>query len=181
MVSSTIIISPFLVKFWINLFTGTFFDNAGLPISNSGITIAMTSNNVSGVDINYWNIKLSLSCAISQLIIYFATISKLQIYKVVVSSLFFLLNWTLNFALVLSLFTTSTESRINDDFNICFVYLYGGFAGLIVVFDAPSKILVRSSESYQPKYPKSFSLIGVFFMWMSFAFTYSIIGRKDSG
>lgn len=178
-VSSTLIISPFLTKFWLNLFTGVFFKAQSLPVSYLGVTIAMTSNNGSGVDINYWNIKLCLCCAISQLIIYFATISRLQIYKIIVSNLFFLIIWSLNYALVTCMFTTSSEDRINDDFSICYVYLFGGFAGLIVVFDVPSKILVRPSETYQPKYPKSLSLLGVFFLWVSFAFTYSIAGRKD--
>jgi len=59
------------------------------------------------------------------------------------------------------------------------VYLFGGFAGLIVMFDVPSRTLLRPSQKYQPNYPKTLSLLGIFFLWMSFAITFSIIGRKD--
>lgn len=60
------------------------------------------------------------------------------------------------------------------------MYLFAGFAGLIVIFDVPSRTLVRPSSKYQPCYPKTISVLGLFFMWMSFAITYSIIGQKDN-
>lgn len=140
----------------------------------------LTSNNGSTVNINYWNMKLMLCCVISQLLIHFAAIGRLQIYKIVLSNIFFLIVWTLNFGLVSYIFSTSTEDRIQDDFNICFVYLFGGFAGLIVIFDTPSRILIKKSIKYQPFYPKIISVLGLFFLWMSFAFTFAIPGRKDN-
>ena len=94
-------------KFFLNLFFGSFFKS--LPLSDVNMNALMNSNSTSaGVDINYWNMKLALCCAISQLIIYLAAISRLQIYKIIIANFFFLLIWSLNYGLVTYLFYSSS-------------------------------------------------------------------------
>lgn len=170
---------PFLLKFWITLFNNGF--NYDFNTSNSTVTVLYTSNNGANISINYSNMRLALSCAISQLLIYFAAIGRIQIYKVMISNFFFILVWTLNYAIVAFFIDSYSEGRINDDYGICFVYLFGGFAGLVVILDAPSRIKIIDRTRKTAIYPKILAILGTFFMCLSFSITHSIIGKKDNG
>ena len=121
-----------------------------------------------------------MQCAISQLLMYFAVLSRIQIYKVIISNLFFTFGWSLNFAIVTNLYSNSSEPRINDDFSSNLVYLFGGFAGLVTILDTPSRLIVKTRiKRCHPQYPKIFAVLGMFFMSMAFCFTHATVGKKD--
>jgi hypothetical protein len=98
-VSLTMILEPFLLKFWLNLFNKGF--GSEFDTGNQYLTILYTSNTGSSVSINYWNMRLSLTCAISQLLIYFAATGRIQIYKIMIANFCFILIWTLNYGIVI--------------------------------------------------------------------------------
>jgi hypothetical protein len=126
--------------------------------------------------------RVALISAISQLIIYVGVIGHIQIYKVAIANLFFMIAWTLNYAIIVHFISISPEARINDDYSICLVYLFGGFTGLAVLLDTPSRLLIKlRSNSQQPiaPYSKIFSTIGAFFLWMAFVFTHATVGKKN--
>lgn len=126
--------------------------------------------------------RVALISAISQLIIYVAAIGHIQIYKVVIANLFFITAWTLNYALVTHFYSVSPDSRINDDYSICLVYLFGGFAGLAVLLDTPSRLLIKTRSNPQQQlapYSKIFATIGTFFLWIAFVFTHATVSKKN--
>ena len=124
--------------------------------------------------------RVAMQCAISQLLMYFAILCRIQVYKVIIANLFFIVAWTLNFAIVTNLYSNAVEPRINDDFAINLVYLFGGFAGLVTILDTPSRIVIKTRlQRHHPQYPKIFAVLGIFFMSIAFAFTHATLGKKD--
>lgn len=121
--------------------------------------------------------RLAMNCAISQLLMYFVAVGRIQVYKVMITNFAFILMWSLNFSLVTNLYTNTEESRINDDYSINMVYLFGGFVGLVVILDSPSRIISRIRAKSAPSYPKIIATLGIFFMCISFALTHATLGK----
>jgi hypothetical protein len=88
--------------------------------------------------VSYSTIKLSLLCAISQLVVYIGIIGKLTIYKMILTSLIFNLFWSLNYFLCALLFRSSPDVRFFDDYSTNMVYLFAGIYGLIMASDLKS-------------------------------------------
>lgn len=130
--------------------------------------------------INYSTIKTSLLCAISQLILYLGFIGRTPIYRVIFLSFIFVTVWNLNYFLCISLVPRSADNRFMDDYAISMVYIFGGVIGLILALDVKSFIVKRRAPETQPIFSKLIGLIGTFFVFFSFAFTYSITGLQDS-
>jgi len=122
-----------------------------------------------------------MQCTISQLLMYFAIMGRIQTYKVIVANLFFIFAWTLNYAIVTYLYTTAPDNRINDDFSINLTYLYGGMAGLVAILDTPSRLVAKiRSRRFHPAYPKILAAVGNIFLSLGFVFTHAIVGKKDN-
>ena len=178
-VSATMILEPLILKFWINLFNQGF--NSNLNTTIASVVVLFTSNDGLSVSINFWNMKVAMLCSIAQLLMYFAILGRIQIYKVMVANIFFIFAWTLNYAIVTHMYTKSFDSRINDDFSIDFTYLYGGFAGLVAILDTPSRLVGKiRSRRFHPQYPKILAMLGNIFLCLGFVFTHAIVGKKDN-
>jgi hypothetical protein len=175
-VSITIILSPLLQKLWLNIFLNGFKN--GLDSPSPGYQILFNSNNLSNVSVNYSNIKLSICCAISQLLMYVAAIGRIQVYKTIIVSIIFIVCWNINYFLCIDLLQLSPDHRFFDDYSISMVYVFGGCAAFLVSFDVPSNLHLKKSERPQKQYSKITSFLGIFFIWLSFCCTFSIIGTK---
>jgi hypothetical protein len=168
-----------ILKFWINLFNNGFIYNLDTTIS--ALVIEFTANDGLSVGINYWNMKVAMQCAISQLLMYFAIIGRIQTYKVMVANIFFVFAWTLNYAIVTYLYKSSPDGRINDDFSMSLTYLFGGMAGLVAILDTPSRLVAKiRTRRFHPQYPKVLAGVGNIFLSLAFVFTYAIVGKKDN-
>lgn len=176
MVSITVLLSPLLQKLWLNIFLNGF--NNGLNNTSPGYQVLFVSNNLTNVSVNYSNIKLSICCAISQLLIYVAVIGRMQIYKTIVVSFLYVVFWNLNYFLCVAMLKLSADSRFFDDYSISMVYVFGGFVALLASFDVPSHLLIRTVRHTTKSYSKITSFIGIFFIWLSFCCTFSIVGTK---
>jgi hypothetical protein len=125
--------------------------------------------------------RVAMCSSIAQLTIYFAVIGRIQIYKVATANIFYLIMWTLNYAIVTHFYQISSDVRINDDYSINLVYLYGGFVGLVVILDTPSRLVVRTrAKRYHAYYPKILAALGMIFMTISFVFTHATVGKMDT-
>lgn len=175
-VSSTLILSPLLQKFWMNIFIGNFDTSTTHP--NLHAQVIIQSNNITKASVNYVNLKLALCCAISQLIIHISLIGKMQIYKTILTSIIFVAVWNLNYYLCLHLLNISPDSRFFDDYSISMVYIFGTVASLVMTFDVPSNLHKLKSSKKHINFPKILSFIGVFFLWLSFSMTFSIVGVR---
>lgn len=164
-VSLTVILSPLLQKFWLNIFLNGF--NTTLKSSSSNLQVLFNSNAISNVSINYSNIKLSVCCAISQLIIHVSVIGRMQIYKTIVISFIFIILWNVNYFLCIYVLQLSPDSRFFDDYSISMVYVFGGFASLMISFDVPSNLHLTVKKAQKKIYPKISSFVGIFFIWLS--------------
>lgn len=175
-VSITVIISPLLQKLWLNIFLNGF--NDGLNSPTAGFQVLFNSNSTSNVSVNYSNIKLSICCAISQLLMHIAVIGRVQIYKSIFVSVVFIIFWNINYFLCIAVFKLSPDSRFFDDYSISMVYIFGGFVALLVSLDVPSNLHLKRIDRPQKSYPKIASFLGIFFIWLSFCCTFSITGTK---
>lgn len=130
---------------------------------------------------NLYTLKLSLASAVSQLIVYVACIGRVQLYKVLLSNCFYQVVWSLNYALIAYFTIIASDNRLHDNYSIVQTYLFAGFAGLIVILDAPSRLIPRISKSTRnPTYSKVMTLLGTFFLWLTFALTSAPIGKQNS-
>ena len=59
------------------------------------------------------------------------------------------------------------------------VYLFGGWVALLASFVVKSFVVIKSAATSYKLYPKIISLIGIFFIWLSFCFTEGIIGGRQ--
>lgn len=142
-VSITVILSPLLQKLWLNIFLNGF--NGGLSSSVASYAVLFSSNNPSNVSVNYSNLKLSICCAISQLLLYVAVIGRMQVYKTILISFFFIFCWNLNYALCINLLKMSPDARFFDDYSISMVYVFGGCVTLLVALDVPSNLHIKKT------------------------------------
>lgn len=171
-VSITLIFSPLVQKLCFNVF------NSSTSNPNQGNLLLFS--NIQGViiSVNYSNMKLSISCAISQLLLYLSVIGRMQIYKTIFSSFIFIITWNINYFLCSNLLTQSPDSRFYDDYSISMVYLFAGCNALLISLDVPSNLKLITAKHKQTNYPKIISFLGVFFLWLSFCFTHAIVGIK---
>lgn len=121
--------------------------------------------------------KLSVCCAISQLLVYVAAIGRMQVYKTIVVSIIFTIFWNLNYFLCLALLKLAPDSRFFDDYAISMVYVFGGCVALLASLDVPSDLHLKKGH-HSKAYPKICSFLGIFFIWLSFCCTNSITGSK---
>lgn len=177
-VSVTVILSPLLQKLWLNIFLNGF--NGGLGTSVASYAVLFGSNNSSNVSVNYSSLKLSICCAISQLLLYIAVNGRMQVYKTILVSFFFILCWNINYALCIYVLKMSPDSRFFDDYSISMVYVFGGCVTLLVALDVPSNLHLKKTNQMQKVFSKVGSALGIFFIWMSFCCTSSIIGSKET-
>ena len=178
-VSLTLILSPLLQKFWLNIFIGNF--GSITTSTNVNAQVIIKSNESINISINFINLKLALCCAISQLIIYLSVRGKVQLYKTLMTSLVFIIIWNLNYFLCLHVLNISPDTKFFDDYAISMVYVFGSIAALVMTFDSPNNLHKMKSSNRTLKYPKILSFLGIFFLWMSFSLTFSIVGiRKPS-
>ena len=176
MVSITVFLSPLLQKLWLNIFLDGF--NNGLNNISPGYQILFVSNNLVNVSINYSNLKLSICCATSQLLLYVAVIGRIQTYNIIVLSFIYIVFWNLNYFLCVYLLKLSPDSRFFDDYSISMVYVFGGFVALLASFDSNSRLIIKKVKHSTKIYSKITSFIGIFFIWLSFCCTFSIFGTK---
>jgi hypothetical protein len=107
-----------------------------------------------------------------------AAIGRMQIYKTIVVSFIYVFFWNLNYFICIYLLKLSPDSRFFDDYSISMVYVFGGFVALLASFDVPSNLHLKKVKRSQKTYPKIISFMGIFFIWLSFCFTFSILGTK---
>jgi len=103
----------------------------------------------------------------------------MPIYKTVFTSFIFIIVWNANYFLCLRLSNISKDSRFFDDYSISMVYIFGAVASAIMTFDVRNNLHKTKSNNQHIKFPKIISMIGAFFLWLSFCMTFSIVGIRN--
>jgi hypothetical protein len=136
-VSCTILVAPLFQKLWFNIFTDSFNkENLTNLAKNSEILYKSQGSLI--ITVSYEEMKVSIMCAISQLVLYLGIIGKMPVYKVIFTSLLFNFAWNLNYFLCVFIVKLSPDNRFFDDYAINMVYLFAGVYGLVISADVPS-------------------------------------------
>ena len=183
-VGFTTIFSPVLQKFWYNVFSSTFSANQPLyntDTSGSGDYHHYLSSLT--VHISFFDMRISLLNAISQLVVFYGVYQKLNVAQTFLLSIFFQILWTLNFALNVHVTFTQPDfnRRLMDDYAINQVFMFGSLFGLIVSFinKRPPRDdyslgvgLPRHMQNYSQargsEAPLIVSLLGTFLLFLTF-------------
>jgi hypothetical protein len=163
-VSFTIILSPILQKFWFNIFITNF---QGGTVASTGPDRFIVLS-LGGIDINidFYNLRLSLANSISQLIGLLALFGRLSPSQIVLGSLLCNLAWNLNHYLCVLLLQISPDNRLFDDYLINSVYLFGG-AYALMASSLVHKTHKREDKDYSDR-SAVLAQIGTFFLFLSF-------------
>jgi hypothetical protein len=84
--------------------------------------------------ISYYNLKIAMLNAISQLVMFTALIGRFSVMQIAATSLFYNFSWNLCHMLCVSIQRGSPDARIFDDFAISNVYLFAACFGLVVTW-----------------------------------------------
>lgn len=131
-VSITVLISPILEKFWFNVFITNFQGTANLATDPS--RLYQYSLGGLHVYLDYYNLRIALANAISQLVVILALFGKLNAIQIVINSIGFNFLWNLNHFLCAYLASISPDNRFFDDYQISNVYLFAACYGIAVSF-----------------------------------------------
>lgn len=177
-VSLTILISPFIQKFWFNVFIHNFSTG---DISNTNSPSRFIQSSIGGKDIylDFYNLKISLANAISQLVVILIAYGKLSTIQIILQTIIFNVCWNLNHFLCIKLTTNSPDDRIFDDYQITNVYLFGGFYGwmLMNLMNINEKS-IKSENSTTNHHASVMSYVGSCFLFLSFCGTTTLFATK---
>ena len=132
-VAYTTILSPTLQKFWYNVFVDGFW-NAGMNnFTTNGFVDYKHYFSSTQVLISFYNMRISLLNAISQLVVFYGLYQRLNAGQIFFFSTVFQVCWTLNFHLNTSIADIQPDAgkRLMDDYAISQVFLFGSVFALV--------------------------------------------------
>lgn len=130
------------------------------------------------ISIDYYNLKISLLSAISQLVALLGLFGRINFIQVTLFSIFYNFCWGLNQYLLISRLNSSPDTRIFDDYQIGSVYLFAGMFGLI------SSLIIKKpllTEGFlHSNFSSMFAQIGTFFIFLAFCTTTILFSQKNN-
>ena len=105
---------------------------------------AFRGNNVR---LDFYNMKIILANAISQMVVMLAILGKMNIVQFLLHSITYNIAWTFNYFLCIKLQNISPDERVFDDYQISMVYLFGACYGLVMSMVNPKPPLVEQFSS----------------------------------
>jgi hypothetical protein len=130
------------------------------------------------VNIDFYNLKIALANAISQLVLMLGVYGRLSLPQIIIGSLLFNFSWNLCHFLCVLLAWTGPDPRLFDDYQITSVYLFAASFGLIVG-QMLNKPAIGEFFS-QSKTSAILSQVGTFFLFLSFCTTTTFFSLKQS-
>jgi hypothetical protein len=175
-VSLTIIVSPFMQKFWFNVFITNF--QGATPILTDPERFIKISMGGSTINIDFYNLKIALANAISQLVIMLGNFGKITLPQITISSIIFSFAWNFNHFLCVFVQLKSIEQRIFDDYQISSVYLFASTFGITVslLIKKPIPTIYFSHSNFTA----ILAQLGSFFIFLSFCSTTTFFSLKFS-
>ena len=177
-VSLTTLISPLLQKFWYNVFIT---NNRASTIPSLLTNSRFLEGSLGGENayLDFYNLKISLANAISQLVVILIVYGKLSIVQITFQTIIFNICWNLNYFLCVYLSINSSDPRIFDDYQISCVYLFGGFYAIILMFFFTNEHQIQRSLFMAYHHTSIMSLVGNFFLFLSFCGTTMLFATKQ--
>ena len=126
--SLTLITSPFIQKFWYNIFI-TDFSSSSIATANPSYLLNQSLAD-KNINLDFYNLKFSLINAISQLVLMLGLFGRINGLQLTLLSLLYNCAWSLNHYLNISRANSSPDPRIFDDYQIASIYLFAGTFGL---------------------------------------------------
>jgi len=165
----TVLISPIIQKFWYNIFITNF--KGAVPLNTSTDGFMFQSFGGQDIYVDFYNLRVMLAAAISQMVVVLAVIGRVSLVDVVLNSIFFNFSWNLCRFLCVKLESISPDPRIFDDYAINNVWIFGAFYGVIWAL-----LLRKPTTSSTGSYSSSpmgviLASLGTFFLFLSFAIT----------
>ena len=129
-VSMSMLLSPMFEKFWYNAFIAGFSGSSG-----SGTSDYFFNQSLGGhlIYFDFYNMKISLLCAISQLVVMLAIYGRLSLIQIITFSFVYNIFWSLNYFALVNVQSKSPDApdhRFYDDNSISSVYLYAACYGV---------------------------------------------------
>jgi len=132
----------------------------------------------SKIEIDFYNLKIALANAISQLVLMLGLFGKITPPQIVISSLLFNFSWNLNHFLCAMLQQNGYDQRLFDDYQISSVYLFASTFGI-----AASLVMKKPFASRyfsHSNFSAIFAQLGMFFIFLSFCSTTTFFSLKFS-
>jgi hypothetical protein len=173
-VSFTFLASPFVQKFWFNVFISDF---KGMTFSTNNPD-RFFYNSFQGLStyIDLYNLKVTFANCISQLVVFLGVFGKISITQIVFHTILYNICWNLNHFLCALLQINSPDTRIFDDYQISNVYLFAACYSLMLCLIL-KKPIFRRSYTHDPQ-SVVIALLGTFFVFMSFCTTSTLFPLK---
>lgn len=178
-VSLTTLLAPLLQKFWYNIFV----TNQRISTLDELLTSTRfleTSLYGPKAYLDFYNMKISLANAISQLVVILYVYGKLSMIQVIFQTIVFNIAWNLNFFLCVHLQMNSSDPRIFDDYQISMVYLFGGFYGIMLMCFLKYDERNNYSLFNAAHHTSVMSLVGNFFLFLAFCGTTMVFASKNA-
>ena len=93
--------------------------------------------------LDFYNLRISMANAISQLSCYLIVYGKLNCGQIVLNTIIYNVAWNFNHFLCIAMLKESPDLRIFDDYQISNVYLFAGAYGIIFTACNPQALLAR--------------------------------------
>ena len=116
------------LKFWYNVFI-TSFKGTHLTANGPDMFINQSMGG-SLIYFDYYTLRISLVCAISQLVAMFASFGRMSIVQLSIFTLCYNIGWSMTLFLLINMNHRSSDPRFFDDSQIGLVYLFGSCFGL---------------------------------------------------
>lgn len=133
----TVICSPFVSKFWFNVFISDF---KGTTFKTTDpIRFLLQSFGDFSVLLDFYNLKVAFANCISQLVMLMGVFGRLNVAQVVLNTIVYNISWNLCHFLCAKLVTVGPDTRIFDDYQISNVYLFASCYALTVSLLLPKR------------------------------------------
>jgi len=126
--------------------------------------------------VDFFNLKIALANAISQLALAMGLLGKLTPPQIVLNSLLFNFAWNLNHFLCALLQQNCPDQRLYDDYQISSVYLFAASFGIMVSILIKKPMLTRYFR--HSNMSSILAQIGTFFLFLSFCATTTFFSLK---
>jgi len=168
------LVSPIFQKYWYNVFLDGFSHSTGNINKHDYLLHQSMGGNLIFLDL--YNLRFSLLCAVSQLVVLLSIFGRINFVQVIIFSLSYDAAWSLNNYAVFHVQGKSPDSRFYDDFQVSTVYLFaacfGIFASLLL-----KKPPIDSSYEHS-SFSAMFACLGSFFIFFTFSGTSALFSMK---
>nr|BAK02534.1 predicted protein [Hordeum vulgare subsp. vulgare] len=172
-VSFTLIISPFISKFWFNVFLSDFKGNTFSAVTTPDRFLKYSFGGMD-VFLDFYNLKVGMVNSISQLVMLLGVFGRLNAIQIVLNTIIYNITWNLCHFLCANLQLQGPDSRIFDDYQISNVYLFASCYSLILLLILKSPRISMKADIQS----SVVALLGTFFVFLSFCATSTLFPLK---